>query len=181
MQSFRLWLVMAAMLIAPAGAGAQVLFGNSGPTSPQSQRPVGVTGPVPAALKRGKHLFLSNAGADAGLFPHPFSGTQDRAYNDLYAGLAKSGGYQMVGNPARADLVLELSLNAPLGSIGGDKEAGTADPLPTFKLVIYDRPTHYILWTISQTIDPANLQKTHDRNFDVALDSVLTQFEAITK
>ena len=70
--------------------------------------------------------------------------------------------------------------NRPLES-RPDVRSFTTDPLPTFKLTIYDRPTHYVLWTISQTIDPANLQKTHDKNFDTALDSVVQQFEAITK
>jgi len=53
--------------------------------------------------------------------------------------------------------------------------AGASDPLPTFKLTVFDRPTHYVLWTVSQTIDPANLQKTHDKNFDDALSSLLQQ------
>jgi len=84
-----------------------------------------------------------------------------------------------VDSPAQADLVMELTLSAPTGSLGGDKQHGTEDALPVFKLVIYDRPTHYVLWTMSQTIDKANLQKTHDKNFDDALNLLLTQLEAL--
>jgi hypothetical protein len=32
------------------------------------------TAPVPPALGVAKTVFISNAGADSGLFPHPFSG-----------------------------------------------------------------------------------------------------------
>jgi hypothetical protein len=32
--------------------------------------------------------------------------------------------------------------------------------------VILDRRSHYILWALTESILPANLQKTHDKNFD---------------
>jgi hypothetical protein len=38
-----------------------------------------------------------------------------------------------------------------------------------FRLVILDRETHYVLWALTESIESANLQKTHDRNFDEAL------------
>ena len=37
------------------------------------------------------------------------------------------------------------------------------------RLSVIDRKTHYTLWALTESIDPANLQKTHDRNFDFAL------------
>jgi len=42
--------------------------------------------------------------------------------------------------------------------------------------VIYDGKTHYILWTVTDSIEIAYLQKTHDKNFDAALTEVLDQF-----
>ncbi|WP_263378781.1 hypothetical protein [Granulicella paludicola] len=177
------WLlaVVVAVLAAP-GMSAQVRMAHgSGSTTKEADRPQGTSAPLPGQLSQVKRVFLSNGGSDAGLFPHPFTGTQDRAYGYFYAALAGNTRYQLVSQPSQADAVVELALAAPLGSLGGDKSKGTTDPLPTFKLTIYDRPTHYVLWTISQTIDPANLQKTHDKNFDTALDSLLSQFEAVTK
>jgi hypothetical protein len=47
--------------------------------------------PVPSAIFSAKKVFLSNGGADSGLFPHPFSGSQDRAYNQFYVALQKRG------------------------------------------------------------------------------------------
>ena len=47
--------------------------------------------PVPPALLSASSIFVSNAGADSGLFPSPFSGDVNRGYNQLYAGLKASG------------------------------------------------------------------------------------------
>jgi hypothetical protein len=48
-----------------------------------------------------------------------------------------------------------------------------------FRLVIYDRKSHYILWTLTRSIEQAYLQKTHDRNFDTALSALLLDFQAL--
>jgi hypothetical protein len=42
-----------------------------------------VVAPVPPLLLSAKKVFISNAGADSGLFPHPFAGDPDRAYNEF--------------------------------------------------------------------------------------------------
>ena len=133
-------------------------------------------GPVPPAIATAKTIFVSNAGADAGLFPEPFTGDPSRAYSELYAALKATGNYTLVGDPAQADLVLELRLNAPYGPSDANKQKGASDPLPMFRLVVYDGKTHYILWTITQSVEIAFLQKTHDKNFDMALTEILNQF-----
>ena len=71
-------------------------------------------GPIPPAITAAKTIFVSNAGADSGLFPEPFSGDPDRPYTEFYSALKATGDYTPVGNPAQADLVLELRLFAPL-------------------------------------------------------------------
>ena len=164
-------LFLGAMSVAQAQQPVMVPTGPPGPgrVTKSADRPQGVVAPVPALLTAGRKVFLSNGGAEAGLFPHPFTGTQDRGYGRLYAALGGTSRFELVGSPADADLVMELRLTAPAGSLGGDKKKGTEDALPAFTLTIYDRPTHYVLWVISQTVDQANLQKTHDKNFDDAL------------
>jgi hypothetical protein len=139
--------------------------------------------PVPQAILDAKRIFVSNAGADSGLFPSPFTGDTNRGYNQLYAGLKAGGQYDLMGDPAQADLVLELQLTAPAGSthsINSNKVNGAADPVPMFRLVVYDRKTHYVLWAFTQSVEIAFLQKTHDRNFDDALTAVLLEFEALS-
>jgi hypothetical protein len=135
---------------------------------------------VPPALLAAKTIFLANAGADSGLFPQPFSGDPNRSYAGFYAALQASGKHQLVDNPAAADLILELQLTAPNGPSSGNKQNGASDPLPMFRLVIYDRPTHYVLWALTETINVALLQKTHDKNFDQALSDLAYDFDQVT-
>lgn len=135
--------------------------------------------PVPPAILAAKTVFVSNAGADSGLFPSPFSGNTSRSYNQFYAALKASGQFELVSSPGQADLVLELQLIAPNGPSEANKAKGASEPLPMFRLVVYDRKTHYALWTLTRSIEIAYLQKTHDRNFDEALSALLLDFETL--
>ena len=145
-------------------------------------------GPVPPAITHAKNIFVSNGGSDAGLFPErlpfnrgdlssqPFTGDVGRPYTQFYAALQATKEYTLVSDPNQADIVLELRLTAPYGPSNPDRQNGASDPLPQFRLVAYDVRSHYILWTFTESIEPAILQKTHDKNFDKALASLLTQF-----
>jgi hypothetical protein len=135
--------------------------------------------PIPQAILSAKKIFVSNAGADAGLFPHPFSGDADRGYNQFYANLKTTGQWELLDDPAQADLVLELRLTAPYGPQNADKQKGASDPLPMFRLVVYDAKSHYVLWALTEVIDRANLQKSHDRNFDDSLRAIVGDFETL--
>lgn len=90
------------------------------------------------------------------------------------------GRYDLVTDPAVADLVFELQLTAPNGPSNADKQKGASDPLPMFRLVIYDRKSHYVLWALTESIDPAALQKTHDHNFDEALATLVQDLKRLT-
>jgi len=144
---------------------------------PQTSNPA----PVPPAIAAAKTIFISNAGADSGLFPSPFSGDPSRGYTEIYTALQHSGLYQIVSDPSQADLVLELKLTAPYGPSSPNKAEGASDPRPMFSLTVYDRSTHYVLWTLTQSINVALLQKTHDRNFDEALNALVSQFELLSR
>lgn len=141
-----------------------------------AQQPAGSLPPVPPALSTARTVFVSNGGADSGLFPQPFSGDPNRAYAQFYAALQSSAAFQLVSDPSEADLVLELQLIAPYGPTNANKQNGAADPRPMFRLTVFDRKTHYVLWTVTQSVELAFLQKTHDHNFDQALTAVLNQF-----
>jgi hypothetical protein len=175
-------LVVGSALVAPGQqGGTTVVTATPGPghVTKSADRPQGFSSPVPSGIPAAKKVFVSNGGAPAGLFPHPFTGTQDRGYGLLYTLLGANSALQLVGSPGEADLVLELTLSAPVGSLGGDKAHGTEDALPEFKLMIYDRPTHYLLWVITQTIDKAAFQKAHDKNFDDALALLAGQYSLL--
>ena len=113
------------------------------------------------------------------MFPKPFSGNTDRAYNQFFAALKAADLFELVPDPSEADLVLELQLLAPTGPSNADKQKGASEPVPEFRLTIYDRKSHYILWTSSESIGVALLQKTHDRNFDQALSNLLLDFQQL--
>ncbi|HZD76113.1 MAG TPA: hypothetical protein VE218_03845 [Acidobacteriaceae bacterium] len=49
------------------------------------------------------------------------------------------------------------------------------------RLVIYDRPTHYVLWALTESIAPADLQKNHDRNFDNALATIADDLKRLSQ
>lgn len=155
--SLKLFFLLGVTLLFAARAGAQ------------APAPAVPLAPVPPALQKAKTVFISNAGADSGLFPHPFSGDPDRAYNEFYSGIEAWGRYQIVTDPSAADVVFELQLIAPSGPSAPNKQNGASDPLPMFRLVIFDRKTHYVLWALTESITVALLQKTHDNNFDLAL------------
>ena len=146
----------------------------------QTPLPAASLAPVPPALLNAKTVFISNAGADSGLFPHPFSGDPDRPYNQFYAAMQSWGRYEIVGDPSQADIVIELQLIAPPGPSSGNKVNGASDPLPMFRLVIYDRKTHYVLWALTESITVAYLQKTHDNNFDAALAALTLDLKRVT-
>jgi hypothetical protein len=161
---------------------AFALLSGVAASAQQPDRPAPtVMAPVPPLLLSAKKIFISNAGADSGLFPHPFTGDPDRAYNEFYLNIESWGHYEVVASPGQADLVFELQLTAPNGPANANKQNGASDPLPMFRLVIYDRPTHYVLWALTESIEPASLQKTHDHNFDEALSTLLLDAGRLTK
>jgi hypothetical protein len=150
-------------------------------TSASAQHiPDAPTAPVPPAIFSAKKVFVSNAGGDSGLFPHPFSGAPDRAYNQFYAAVQEWGRFDLVTDPEEAELVLELQLIGPNGPTNANKQKGASDPLPMFRLSILDRKTHYILWALTESIDAAFIQKTHDRNFDNALAALTLDLKRLT-
>jgi hypothetical protein len=120
-------------------------------------------GPVPSAILAAKKVFISNSGA----FSIFYSGGPNRAYNQFYAALQASGTLEIVADPSDADLVLELQI------------ANTTPESANFKLLIYDRKTHFLLWTLVEPISTCGRQKTCDANFDEALPILLVNFEKL--
>lgn len=136
---------------------------------------------VPSAVVNAKSAFVSNGGSDAGLFPEPFTGDPNRAYFAFVKALKDTHTLDLVDDPGQADLIVEIHLSAPMGPVNLSKQLGSADALPFFRLTIYDRKTHFALWTITEAIELAMLQKTHDRNFDQALSHLVDDLQALSK
>jgi len=146
-----------------------------------AQKPATVpSGPVLPAIIHAKSIFVSNAGSDAGLYQqhfsgdiqpaYLFSGDPDRPYSEFCAALEATGDYKLQNDPSRADLTLELQMQGPHSPLS---------PFPQFRLVVYGIQSPQVLWTITQAIEPAELQKNRDKNFDQALSAVLSRFLSI--
>lgn len=95
-------------------------------------------------------------------------------YNSLYAAVHSWSKYQLVSSPADADLVLEIRFTAPFSGGNGERSwdfqrilANTTWQFQT-DLKIYDAKTHFLLWTLTQPVRPANLKGTWMKNIATA-------------
>ncbi len=129
-----------------------------------AQHPSSLSGPVPPGISAAQKIFLSNAVDISG----NYSGGATRAYDRFYAALKVNSQFEMVSDPSDADLVLELQI------VHSDSLSAI------FKLVIYDRKSHFVLWTLSESADLAQLQSNRDSNFDKALSALIGDFQTLT-
>lgn len=123
--------------------------------------------PVPSAILSAKKIFISNVGPDPEHISY-YSGGPDRVYNEFYAALKTSGQFETTGDPSDADLVLEPRVT--------NQDGGAA----SLRLVIYDRRTHYVLWTLLEPIKLCTLQKTCESNFEASIPALVLDFEKLT-
>jgi hypothetical protein len=123
------------------------------------EAPAASVAPVPARIASAKKVFISNAGEQRNPSGElNFSGGPDRVYNQFYAAMKDWGRYELVPDPADADLVLEIRLaDIPQGAYN------------EVRLVLLDPRTHITLWTFSEHAEYAGRQKTREASLDRAL------------
>ena len=127
--------------------------------------------PVPSPIIKAKKVFISNAGGDSDISPDHYSGSPDRAYNQLFAALKSWGRYELVTAPEDADLIFELHFTAPSGRVDVFNGKGVSQQRPQFRLVILDLKTHVVLWTFTEYLETRHA--THDQSFDQALTRIV--------
>lgn len=137
--------------------------------------------PFPAQITGGKRVFVSNAGGDTNGM---YSGEPRRLYDQFYSALKSWGRYELVGSPAEADLVFEIGFTNPF--IGEDVWGGQGASVssrshndPQFRLAIIDPGTRIVLWVFTQHIEHALLQGNRDKNFDQALNSLVSDLRNV--
>jgi len=92
------------------------------------------------------------------------------------AALAANRSYKLLGDPSQVDLSLEISLTSfGITYLNSAPSGYPQDPIAMFRLKIYDSANHK-LWTMTQPVDFALLQKNRDHNFDDAITALLLQF-----
>lgn len=117
--------------------------------------------PLPAEIVSAQKIFLSNGGGS------------DLAYDAFYAAIKKWGKYQIVGSPAEADLIVELSYQVE--SLGTRVWSATntynnttqvysrqvVDP--KLLLTIYDAKSKNSLWSTIDHRQLARLEKNREK------------------
>jgi len=147
--------IAAALLIAPACACAQ--------DPPDA--------PLPAALTNANKLFLGNAGDQE-------NADCLRAYDDFYQGLSALARFQLVDDPNKADLVLELHYEIALGqAVGSQNLAGNS--IRQFRLVLIDPRSHTVLWSLTERTNYAIFQKNRNKNLDETVATLVADLNSL--
>ncbi|MGZ4829796.1 MAG: hypothetical protein ACXV8X_09040 [Candidatus Angelobacter sp.] len=124
--------------------------------------------PVPAQILSAKKVFIAYGGGETNFEAGGYSGNVTRTYDQFYAALKGWGHYELVSDPADAELVFEISFAHPLvaqGPYGGSSSRTD----PQFKVAIADARTRILLWTLTEHIELALMQENRDKNFDQAM------------
>ena len=137
--------------------------------------------PIPTQISTAKRVFIANGGGDeAGIDEPIFSGGVDRSYNQFYAAMKSTGGYELVGSPAEADLLFEIRFAVKTSTtkvFKGDTTGSSLDP--QFRLEIRDPKTNALLWAFTEHVRWAILQGKLNRNFDQASARIVTDVLAL--
>jgi hypothetical protein len=126
--------------------------------------PAPVQAPVPAQVLTAKKVFISNAGVNGmGFAILQRAGDPDSPFNQFYAAIKSWGRLEIVGAPSDADLVIEIRFDSAL-----------------LGLTILDAKTHFILWTIAEPVEWANLAKTWRKNIAQGVTNLVGDFKRLT-
>jgi|SRR5215470_18073940 len=155
--TFFAFMAMSVVAIAPARA-------QQGKDAPQA--------PLPSQIVNGKKVFIANAAPEGAFL---YNGGPNRFYNQFYAAMKSWGRYELVGSPAQADLVFEISSSNPFigEQIYAQPAARRALTDPQLRLTIIDPATRITLWAFIEHVEPALLQGNRDKNFDLAFASLV--------
>jgi len=122
--------------------------------------------PVPSLIFTAKTLFISNASGEI-LLP---AGTPDLTYNEFYAAMKNWGRYEIVSNPADADLVFEIRF----------MNSGSGQDFQ-FSVAVLDPKSYVILWAFSENVRQAGNPKTSRKYFDDAMATLVADLTNLAK
>ena len=126
--------------------------------------------PLPAALTTATKLFIGNAGDQE-------NADCLRSYNVFYQGVSALGRFQLVADPAQADLVLELHYELALGQSIAGREGQTA--VRQFRVVIQDPRTRIVLWSLTERTNYALFQSNRNKDLDETVGALVADFNVL--
>ena len=153
---------------------AVVLFALTlGGTAQQAKSPA--PAPIPPQILAAHKVFVSNGGGEsfeAVIGQTVFDGGLDRPYNQFYEAMKDWGRYELVSSPSDADLVFEVSWAL--------SDTGLKLPvLGQIRVLVIDPKTHITLWVFTQYVRGAMLLGNRDKNFDVAMTTVVNHMKLL--
>jgi hypothetical protein len=134
--------------------------------------------PLPSQILAAKKVFIANGGG--GFDKVIWNGDSSRAYNEFYGAIKSWGHYEIVGTPAEADLVLQISIAS------SPRFAGEVT-VPWFqaRLALLDPKTNVLLWASDEFIPEKPgfgmmFKKNRDKEFSEAIGRIVTNLKALT-
>jgi hypothetical protein len=134
--------------------------------------------PIPQQILAAQKVFISNAGGLLDL--NVVNGDPRRDYNQFYAAMQAWGHYSLVGSPADADMVVQISIIYIPRQIGEQTV-----PFPSFRVALLDPKTGVTLWVLDEfLVDKPSLslilKKNRDKVFDEAIDKLVNDLKSLT-
>jgi hypothetical protein len=129
--------------------------------------------PMPSQLSSAKKVFISNGGGDINPYVASngqFPGLPVRPYNDFYAALKSWGRYELVGAPADADLIFEISFSESF--LGGTIQS-------RLRLLVLDPKTHVVLWPFAEYIEAAAKAANREKNFEQGMAQIVADAKSL--
>lgn len=151
-------------------ASASLLMAQSKPEIPA---------PIPPRVLAAKKVFIANGGqVDHSTDETMYSGSHDRAYNQLFAALKAGGRYDLVSDPSDADVVFEIEFAVEVPPPHGTSVIPAAFD-PQFRLSIRDPKSNALLWRFNERAQWAILQGNRDKNFDLGLGRIVSDLQML--
>ena len=120
--------------------------------------------PRPSQIFSAKTVFISNTSGRQATYP----GISELTYDGFYAAMKSWGKYQLVSEPANADLIFEIRYATALGPTNVSGGNGGSGQYAEFDLTILDTKTHVVLWALSETVTPIK-HKSDQESLEQAL------------
>ena len=123
--------------------------------------------PVPTPLLSGKKAFISYDLGDVIAFPEVYSGGPERAYAEFYSAMKSWGRYELVADPAQADIVFAVRFSDPAGAV------------PQIRIGITDAHSKIVLWGFVEQVDFKFRKKNRDLAFTDSVKLLVTDIQTL--
>ena len=126
-----------------------------------------VQAPVPTPLLNGKKAFISYELGGVTAFPEAYSGGPERAYSEFYTAMKAWNRYELVSDPAQADIVFAVRFSDPTG--------GT----PQIRIGVTDAHSKIVLWGFVEQVDFKFRKKNRDLAFTDSVKLLVTDIQTL--